>query len=247
MFTNVWSLGPMGGLIQRMQTVQVPDRADIQHRSNCLLQDRCGFLGTPCGNVDCQEERWDGVDGSNPGICGTLANVARAIRGANASSGNHDGCKRGFGRQGCPGPLVSRDVGHRPAQTSDHAPRGHKALREQEIHGRIWHPGTWAPANNGQNSVSLRAKERSSWTPGRHSGTVTLELAEEYLMLLVEFVSFIGFEINIEKCEDPVTQVKYRKVRLSTAKGVCTAWIDKEYIGHVLAHSAVSVGTVGAR
>ncbi|KAK3287958.1 hypothetical protein CYMTET_4566 [Cymbomonas tetramitiformis] len=62
----------------------------------------------------------------------------------------------------------------------------------------------------------------------------TKELAEEYMMLLVEFVSFLGFTVNSEKCEGPAQVMEFLGVLLRTDGEVCTASIDEDRIKQVL-------------
>ncbi|KAK3262255.1 hypothetical protein CYMTET_28885 [Cymbomonas tetramitiformis] len=57
---------------------------------------------------------------------------------------------------------------------------------------------------------------------------------EENLMLLVEFVTFLGFAVNMAKCEGPVGRMEFLGILLSTEGEVCTAAIDSDRIADVL-------------
>eukprot|EP00854_Cymbomonas_tetramitiformis_P007899 gene7899-biopygen7974 len=59
--------------------------------------------------------------------------------------------------------------------------------------------------------------------------------AEEHMMRLVEFVSFLGFCVITEKCEGPTRRIEFLGVLLSTEGEVCTAAIDEDRAEHVLA------------
>ncbi|KAK3288007.1 hypothetical protein CYMTET_4513 [Cymbomonas tetramitiformis] len=58
--------------------------------------------------------------------------------------------------------------------------------------------------------------------------------AEENMMLLVEFVSFLGFSVNMAKCEGPARRMEFLGILLSTDGEVCTAAIDQSRIQNVL-------------
>ncbi|KAK3243613.1 hypothetical protein CYMTET_46744 [Cymbomonas tetramitiformis] len=67
----------------------------------------------------------------------------------------------------------------------------------------------------------------------------TKEEAEEAMMLLVEFVTFLGFKVNSAKCEGPEQVLEFLGVLIDTSGEVCIASIDEERI-------AVVVQKVGA-
>ncbi|KAK3280393.1 hypothetical protein CYMTET_11763 [Cymbomonas tetramitiformis] len=58
----------------------------------------------------------------------------------------------------------------------------------------------------------------------------TREQAEEAMMLLVEFVTFLDFKVNNAKCEGPSQVLEFLGVLLDTSGEVCTASIDEERI-----------------
>ncbi|KAK3237137.1 hypothetical protein CYMTET_2806 [Cymbomonas tetramitiformis] len=58
--------------------------------------------------------------------------------------------------------------------------------------------------------------------------------AEENMMLLVEFVSFLGFSVNMAKCEGPARRMEFLGILLSTDGEVCTAAIDSDRVKDVL-------------
>ncbi|KAK3234400.1 hypothetical protein CYMTET_55342 [Cymbomonas tetramitiformis] len=62
----------------------------------------------------------------------------------------------------------------------------------------------------------------------------TKEQAEEAMMLLVEFVTFLGFKVNSAKCEGPAQVLEFLGVLLDTSGEVCTASIDEERIAMVV-------------
>ncbi|KAK3289232.1 hypothetical protein CYMTET_3323 [Cymbomonas tetramitiformis] len=62
----------------------------------------------------------------------------------------------------------------------------------------------------------------------------TREQAEEAMMLLVEFVTFLGFKVNSAKCEGPAQVLEFLGVLLDTSGEVCTASIDQERIAVVV-------------
>ena len=62
----------------------------------------------------------------------------------------------------------------------------------------------------------------------------TREQAEEAMMLLVEFVTFLGFKVNSAKCEGPAQVLEFLGVLLDTSGEVCTAAIDEERIAVVV-------------
>eukprot|EP00854_Cymbomonas_tetramitiformis_P034202 gene34202-biopygen20086 len=62
----------------------------------------------------------------------------------------------------------------------------------------------------------------------------TKEQAEEAMLLLVEFVTFLGFKVNTAKCEGPSQLLEFLRVLLSTEGDVCTASIDEERIAVVV-------------
>ncbi|KAK3237112.1 hypothetical protein CYMTET_52778 [Cymbomonas tetramitiformis] len=62
----------------------------------------------------------------------------------------------------------------------------------------------------------------------------TKEQAEEAMLLLVEFVTFLGFKVNGAKCEGPSQLLEFLGVLLSTEGDVCTASIDEERIANVV-------------
>ncbi|KAK3271124.1 hypothetical protein CYMTET_20504 [Cymbomonas tetramitiformis] len=70
--------------------------------------------------------------------------------------------------------------------------------------------------------------------------------AEENMMLLVEFVSFLGFSVNMAKCEGPARRMEFLGILLSTDRWtVCTAAIDSDRVKIVLtrAESAAGAGS----
>eukprot|EP00854_Cymbomonas_tetramitiformis_P007961 gene7961-biopygen8040 len=62
----------------------------------------------------------------------------------------------------------------------------------------------------------------------------TKEHAEEVMLLLVEFMTFMGFKVNSAKCEGPAQVLEFLGVLLSTEGDVCTASIDEERIAVVV-------------
>ncbi|KAK3243420.1 hypothetical protein CYMTET_46923 [Cymbomonas tetramitiformis] len=62
----------------------------------------------------------------------------------------------------------------------------------------------------------------------------TREQAEEAMLLLVEFVTFLGFKVNSAKCEGPAQVLEFLGVLLDTSGEVCTASIDEERIAVVV-------------
>ncbi|KAK3243605.1 hypothetical protein CYMTET_46760 [Cymbomonas tetramitiformis] len=60
------------------------------------------------------------------------------------------------------------------------------------------------------------------------------ERAEEAMMLVVEFVTFLGFKVNSAKCEGPSQVLEFLGVLLDTSGEVCTTSIDKERIAVVV-------------
>ncbi|KAK3251216.1 hypothetical protein CYMTET_39439 [Cymbomonas tetramitiformis] len=54
------------------------------------------------------------------------------------------------------------------------------------------------------------------------------EEAEERMMLLVEFISFLGFKVNSAKCEGPEQVMEFLGVSLSTSGRVCTTAISED-------------------
>ncbi|KAK3240388.1 hypothetical protein CYMTET_49750 [Cymbomonas tetramitiformis] len=58
--------------------------------------------------------------------------------------------------------------------------------------------------------------------------------AEETMMLLVEFVSFLGFSVNMAKCEGPAKRMDFLGILLSADGTVCTAAIDQDRVRDVL-------------
>ncbi|KAK3258803.1 hypothetical protein CYMTET_32177 [Cymbomonas tetramitiformis] len=62
----------------------------------------------------------------------------------------------------------------------------------------------------------------------------TREQAEEAMMLLVEFVTFLGFKVNGAKCEGPAHVLEFLGVLLDTSGEVCTASVDEERIAVVV-------------
>ncbi|KAK3251103.1 hypothetical protein CYMTET_39559 [Cymbomonas tetramitiformis] len=61
----------------------------------------------------------------------------------------------------------------------------------------------------------------------------TKQEAEEAMMLLVEFVTFLGFQVNSAKCEEGQV-LEFLGVLLDTSGEVCTASISEERIGVVV-------------
>ncbi|KAK3244342.1 hypothetical protein CYMTET_46040 [Cymbomonas tetramitiformis] len=51
---------------------------------------------------------------------------------------------------------------------------------------------------------------------------------QEFMWLLHEFVTFLGFEVNPDKCEGPSQVLEFLGVELSTTEGVCTARISED-------------------
>eukprot|EP00854_Cymbomonas_tetramitiformis_P034024 gene34024-biopygen4051 len=74
----------------------------------------------------------------------------------------------------------------------------------------------------------------------------TREQAEEAMMLLVEFVTFLGFKVNSAKCEGPAQIMEFLGVLLDTSGAVCTASIDEERIA-VVVQKAGDLRTQAAR
>ncbi|KAK3237869.1 hypothetical protein CYMTET_52088 [Cymbomonas tetramitiformis] len=62
----------------------------------------------------------------------------------------------------------------------------------------------------------------------------TKEQAEEAMLLLVEFVTSLGFKVNSAKCEGPAQVPEFLGVLLSTEGDVCTASTDEERIAVVV-------------
>ncbi|KAK3249488.1 hypothetical protein CYMTET_41080 [Cymbomonas tetramitiformis] len=62
----------------------------------------------------------------------------------------------------------------------------------------------------------------------------TREQAEEAMLLLVEFLTFLGFKVISAKCEGPTQLLEFLGVLLSTEGDVCTASIDEERIAVVV-------------
>eukprot|EP00854_Cymbomonas_tetramitiformis_P000782 gene782-biopygen662 len=60
------------------------------------------------------------------------------------------------------------------------------------------------------------------------------EEAGERMMLLVEFVSFLGFKVNSAKCEGPAQVMEFLGVLLSTEGPKCTAAINEDRVAFVL-------------
>ncbi|KAK3232623.1 hypothetical protein CYMTET_57039 [Cymbomonas tetramitiformis] len=62
----------------------------------------------------------------------------------------------------------------------------------------------------------------------------TKEQAEEAMLLLVEFLTFLGFKVNSAKCKGPTQLLEFLGVLLSTEGDVCMASIDEERIAVVV-------------
>ena len=56
----------------------------------------------------------------------------------------------------------------------------------------------------------------------------SFEEVQEFMWLLHEFVVFLGFEVNNDKCEGPAQCMEFLGIELSTADEVCTARISED-------------------
>ncbi|KAK3250395.1 hypothetical protein CYMTET_40225 [Cymbomonas tetramitiformis] len=61
--------------------------------------------------------------------------------------------------------------------------------------------------------------------------------AEEIMMMLVEFVSLLGFKVNSAKCEGPGRRMEFLGIILTTDGERCTAEVSEERIAFVLARA----------
>ncbi|KAK3289967.1 hypothetical protein CYMTET_2570 [Cymbomonas tetramitiformis] len=73
----------------------------------------------------------------------------------------------------------------------------------------------------------------------------TKEQAEEAMMLLVEFVTFLGFKVNSAKCEGPAQVLEFLGVLLDTSGEVCTASIDEDCGGGAEGGGPAGAGGAG--
>ncbi|KAK3257597.1 hypothetical protein CYMTET_33324 [Cymbomonas tetramitiformis] len=62
----------------------------------------------------------------------------------------------------------------------------------------------------------------------------TKELANEFMQLLIEFVTMLGFKVNPAKCEGPLQELEFLGILLSTWGEQCTTSIDQERVRQVL-------------
>ncbi|KAK3242272.1 hypothetical protein CYMTET_48029 [Cymbomonas tetramitiformis] len=62
----------------------------------------------------------------------------------------------------------------------------------------------------------------------------TKEEAKEIMMMLVEFVTLLGFKVNSAKCEGPGRRMEFLSMILSTEGERCTAEVSEERIAFVL-------------
>eukprot|EP00854_Cymbomonas_tetramitiformis_P002532 gene2532-biopygen2465 len=56
------------------------------------------------------------------------------------------------------------------------------------------------------------------------------KVVSEFLLLLREFATFLGFEVNDDKCEGPFQAIEFLGIRLSTEGNQCTASISEDRI-----------------